>query len=99
MRLLAHPFRLAANGSAATVEADTDEAIAQGIAILCLTGKGERDLVPDYGITDPVGQGIDLAEVNVGLADFGPPVTVTALNVTHPDDRTERVELVYDSQE
>ena len=99
MDLLSHPFRLEANGAVATVEDGTDEANAEGIAILCLTRKGERDLVPDYGVTDPVFNELNLAEVNVGLTDFGPDVVVTNVTVTYPNDRTERVELAFESQE
>lgn len=99
MDLLSHPFRLVANGAVATVAEGTEEANAEGIAILCLTHKGERDLVPEYGVTDPVFDDLSLAEVNVGLTDYGPPVTVTNVTVTHPNDRTERVELAFESQE
>lgn len=99
MDLLSHPFRLEANGSVATVVDGTDEAAAEAIAVLCLTRKGERDLVPDYGVTDPVFDELSLAEVNVGLLDFGPPVIVTDVVVTYPNDRTERVELAFETQE
>lgn len=52
MDLLAFPFRLRPDGSAATVLDGTDEAHAQDVALLCLTRKGERPLVPDYGTTE-----------------------------------------------
>lgn len=99
MRLLAHPFRLEANGSAATVEDDTDEAHAQAIAILALTRRGERALVPGFGLTDPLFDRVALADLNLGLTDYGPAVRVTALDTTYPDDRTEQVVLTYTGQE
>lgn len=99
MDLISHPFRLEANGDVATVVDGTEEAAAEGIAILCLTRQGERDLVPEYGVTDPVFDELNLAEVNVGLTDFGPNVTVTGVVVTYPNDRTERVELAFETQE
>lgn len=95
MDLLSHPFRLEANGAVATVEDGTEEAYAEGLAVLLLTRKGERDLVPDFGVTDPVHDELSLAEVNVGLADFGPPIEVTDVTIAHPDDRTERVTLAF----
>lgn len=96
MDLLSHPFRLEANGAVATVEDGTDEAYAEGIAVLAMTRKGERDLVPGFGVTDPAYTGLDLAELNVGLLDYGPPVTVVDADVTYPTATIERVELVFE---
>lgn len=99
MELLSHPFRLEANGAVATVEDDTEEAYAEGIAVLALTRKGERDLVPDFGLTDPAFDELSLAELNVGLADFGPPVEVTDVTIAYPSDTTERVVIAFEAQE
>lgn len=95
MDLISHPFRLEANGAVATVEDDTDDAYAEGIAVLALTRKGERELAPGFGITDPTFTDLGLAELNVGLADFGPPVEVSVVEVTYPNDTTERVTLAF----
>lgn len=84
MQILAHPFRLVA-GRIATVDAGTDEAITQGIAVLVTTRRGERTMVPAFGITDPAFRGIDVAEINAGLAMFGPPVSVTAVDARQAD--------------
>ena len=94
MRLLSYPFRVTPAGDVATVEDGTEDAAAEAVAILCLTRKGERELVPDYGITDPVFRGINLSEVAAGLVDYGPAgVTVDNITVTYPSDTLERVEL------
>lgn len=95
MDLLSHPFRLEPNGHVAKVEDDTEEAYAEGIAILALTRKGERPLVPGFGLTDPTFDGLSLSELNIALADYGPPVEVTDVAITYPNDRTERVELAF----
>ena len=92
MDLLSHPFRLEANGSVATVEDGTEEAAAEGIAILVLTRRGERELVPGFGMTDPT---FDV----LSLAEYGPPVTVTDVAITYPTDRLERVELAFELEE
>lgn len=97
MELLSHPFRLQRNGSVATVTDGTDEANAEGIAILAMTRKGERDLVPDFGLADPTFDGVTLADLNVGLIDYGPAVEVTDLTFTYPNDWTQRVELAFDT--
>lgn len=94
MRLLSYPFRITAAGDVATVEDGTEDAAAEDLAVLILTRKGERTLVPDYGITDPTFQSLNLAEVAVGVADYGPPgVTVDDVTVTYPSDTLERIEL------
>ena len=81
MRLLSHPFRLA-GGTVATIDQDSDEATAEGIAVLVLTRKGERTLVPEFGVSDPTFRTLSEAEVNVGIADFGPASEVTGLTIT-----------------
>lgn len=95
MDLLAYPFRLRPDGSAATVTDGTDDAYRQEIALLCLTRKGERPLVPDYGTTDPVADLLDVAELNAALATFGPAVTIDDVAVEYPDDVTARALLTY----
>lgn len=93
--VLSHPFRLDSTGAVATVTEGSDEANAEAIAVLLLTRKGERDLVPGFGIADPTYAELDVAELNVALDDYGPPVTVTATAVEYPTDTTERVELTF----
>lgn len=99
MDLISHPFRLEANGAVATVEDGTEEAAAEGIAVLVLTRRGERDLVPGFGMTDPTFDELSVAELNVGLAEYGPDVIVTDVAITYPNDRTERVELAFNLEE
>ena len=99
MDLISHPFRLEANGAVATVEDGTEEAAAEGIAVLVLTRRGERDLVPGFGMTDPTFDELSVAELNVGLAEYGPDVIVTDVTITYPNDRTERVELAFNLEE
>jgi hypothetical protein len=86
--VLAHPFRLAGS-NVATVDDDSEAGARQEIAVLVTTQLGERLMVPDYGVTDPTfGSGLDLAEVNAGLSEFGPDgVVVTGYSAGLPDDR------------
>jgi phage baseplate assembly protein W len=48
------PFRVNASGSAAVLDQDSDEEIAQCVAVLMSTTVGERIELPDYGIPSPV---------------------------------------------
>lgn len=95
MDLISHPFRVGADGVVATVVADTEDAHVEAVAILASTRKGERDLVPDFGLSDPAFDAVDVAELNLGLADFGPDVTVVAATVS-ARDAVETVDLSLD---
>ena len=103
MELLQHPFRLT-GGAAATATDGSDAALADAVVRLCLTRPGELELVPAYGIPDPVwadptaGEAgavscsVDVARLNACLATFGPAATVTLAGVV-TDARVQRVSL------
>jgi hypothetical protein len=76
--MMSFPFRLDPTGSVACVEQESDQANAEQVAVLCLTFKGERTLVPGFGVTDPTFQlgGLEVAEVRAGIDQFGPPVEI-----------------------
>lgn len=73
--MIAHPFRLVGS-TVATVEQASDAGLIQSVAVLATTRRGERPLVPSFGITDPAFHSVSQAEINAGLALFGPDVTV-----------------------
>lgn len=93
--LIAYPFRLSAAGDVVTVEEGTDEQHAQEIAVGVLTRRGERPLVPDFGIADPVFVGFDEEALLLQIDLFGPPVEVTAVEVTAVNDRTQSVVVEF----
>ncbi len=95
MDLLSHPFRLAGDGSVATVTDGSDDADAEAVAVLASTKRGERELAPDFGVTDPVFHELSLAELNAGLARFGPELEVTEVATTYPNDTTARTVVSY----
>jgi len=100
VQLLAHPFRLT-GGRAATVTDGSDAALADAVVRIVLTRPGELELVPAYGIEDPIwattgpAGAVDVARVNAALASFGPSATVTLASVTRDgaNATTERVHL------
>lgn len=49
---LAVPFRLARDGSVATVDQDSDIELLQTVGVLIDTRPGDRQVVPDYGVDD-----------------------------------------------
>lgn len=99
MDLLSHPFRLGVDGRVVTVEDGTDDAVAEAIAVTALTRKGERVLVPDFGVTEPVFAEVDVTEINATLATFGPEdVTVTLAAVAYPNDTTTALTLSFEQE-
>lgn len=97
MDVLSHPFRLGPTGSAVTVLDGSTDANVEAIAVLALTRKGERILVPAFGITDPAFDEVDPAELNAGLATFGPEdVTVVDVTIDYPNDTTAAVRIEFE---
>ena len=96
MDLLAHPFRLGPDGRAVTVPEGSDDAIAQAIAVTALTRKGERLLVPDFGLAEPTFADLDVAELNAALDTFGPAgVSVDVQDEAWPTDTTQLLTLSF----
>lgn len=95
MDLLSHPFRLTAGGRLATVLDGSDDATAEAVAGVVMTRRGERVLVPDFGISDPAYAGVDAAQVNGVLEQYGPAVRVTDVDTSYPTDTTARTVLTY----
>lgn len=96
MELLAWPVRFV-GGRARTIDGDTDAGVTQRIELLCKVRRGERPLVPAFGIPDPAFRaGVDLVEINAGLALFGPDgVQVALTSVDVRSASSARVELAW----
>lgn len=96
-RILSHPFRLTAGGAAATVAQDSDTAAVEQVAVLALTQPGERVLVPAFGVHDPAFAGFEVTELAAGIAAYGPPVRLKAVEVTARDDgATQQVAITLE---
>lgn len=95
--ILAHPFRILPNGRPATVEQHDTDGLATELAALILTRPGERPLAPTFGVTDPAFAELDFGEVAAGVALYGPPVELAALDVVDVDDPpgTYTIELAF----
>lgn len=94
MAVFSFPFRVSPYGSIATIEEGSDEETAERIAALMLTRRGERELVPAFGVEDPTFAQPDEAELAAGLAIFGPDVDFT-MKTDYPTDHTARVEIAF----
>lgn len=87
--ILSHPFRLAGDGSVATVEDLSPDAVSEAIAVLLLTRRGEHEMAPGFGTTDPTFAGVDRDELGAQLDAYGPDgVTITDLTSKPVNDTT-----------
>lgn len=79
--ILAYPFRILPGGIVATVDQNTDEANGQQIAVLVATRRGERQLVPSFGIDDPAFGQLKREDIVAGIELYGPPVAIRDITV------------------
>jgi hypothetical protein len=95
VELLAHPFRLRPNKTAATVTQGSDSANAQLVAALVLTRYHEREMAPGFGTSDPVMVGLDPTEIVAQAAYWGPDVQITNITQqpTSADGSAARIEF------
>lgn len=92
-RVLSYPFRLSTDGGLATVDQDSDQADTEEVAMVLLTVRGERALVPGFGIEDPAFGGLRAPEVIAAVTRWVPGVTVTDVAVSADSDTTQRASV------
>jgi hypothetical protein len=93
------PFRLGGDGSIATVEDGSDQAVEEAIAVAMLTRPGERITVPTFGAVDPAFAGVEAGALQRHLDDFGPNVTITSVTTSMRRPHTEEVTVAWERQE
>lgn len=96
MNVVSFPFRFDGSGRVATVEQGSDPHSAELIAALLVTRVSERDLCPDFGVTDMVGHGLDGSELEASVAAFGPDVDLTDVDITAVTDGTQLVRVSFE---
>lgn len=93
------PFRIGGDGTIATVEEGSDQAIEEAIAVAMLTRPGERILVPTFGAVDPAFVGVEAGALQRHLDDFGPHVVVTSVTARQQPPHTETVTVAWERRE
>lgn len=93
--LLAHPLRLRRDGRLATVTDGSDDHHAQDIAVIIGTRPGERQLAPEFGVTDPTFDELDTAELVAQVGTWGPPRQITDVTTTYAGDGTATTVVTF----
>jgi hypothetical protein len=99
VQLIAHPFRLAADGRVQTHEQDSEEYLAERLALLLSCRPGERILVPNFGINDPAYGGLTLAAIQNQVNIYEIPVTVTDVKRDPITDGLTRFRVTFTRNE
>ena len=98
VRLISYPFRLASDGSVVTLEEGLDY-YADELAMLIKTNPGERELVPEYGLSDPTFSAVSEIELTEKVSLFGPPVTITAVESDVISQDKVSINVIYDESD
>lgn len=64
---LAHPFRLAANGTVLTRVAGSEEDVNDRLRLIVETIQDERPMFPSYGVPDPAFVGLSAGDIQACL--------------------------------
>lgn len=94
--VLSFPFRLAPLGSVVKVDEGSQDYDIEMVAAHLLTRRGERPMVPNFGIDDPTFRTPDAADLSASLNLYGPDVDVQGYEVTFPTDRSAAVVVTID---
>ena len=95
--LFAFPFRVAVNGTIITRDDDSDQCYTEELAMLCLTQPGERELVPSYGISDPVFGEFNQAELISKVSTFLPEIRVREVRSSYPRQGEQNLTVEYET--
>lgn len=94
--LISYPFRLDNRGFVATRDDGTDAYFSEEIAGLVQTEPGEREMVPDYGIEDPLFRSkFPTDELVAKNAKYGPPVVIDGVRTQHKVRGVMNVEVAF----
>lgn len=94
--VLSFPFRLTPLGTAVKVNEGTTDYDVEMVATHLLTRRGERVMVPTFGIDDPAFRTPDAADLAASLDLYGPNVELLGYEVTFQNDRTATVVVTID---
>lgn len=94
--LLAFPFRINPNGSAAVQEDDTEQYYAAELAVMIQTEPGERLLVPGYGVEDLAFDPFPIMTLRAQIEQYGPPVVIQDTIMLQLDEETLAITVQFD---
>jgi hypothetical protein len=95
-QILSFPFRVATNGTIATVAQGSDQANGEQLAVLVSTIQGECDMAPGFGMPDAAFSGIIPGVMASQVAMWGPDVTITAVSAVQVSETESDVTIGFE---
>lgn len=92
---LAHPFRLDAAGAAAVIPQGGKRHALELVRHVIACRVGERPLAPEWGLSDPVVDGVSEADVVAAISLCEPDINVSGVTVT--STRSGDLSIVIDA--
>lgn len=92
---LRHPFALDAAGAVVTIPQSTPRHAVEIARHVVECRIGERGLAPDWGLPDPVAEGVDVDDVYAAVDLCEPDVLLTYVDIIRSDQ--ERVDILIDA--
>ena len=94
--MISWSFRLDGTGRVASVDPRSDDGQAQRIAEVCRTIKGERPLAVFFGIEDPTWRGLNVSDVAIQVATYGPfDVVVQGIESAPGPNMTQQILVTF----
>jgi phage baseplate assembly protein W len=99
VRTIAFPFRIASDGTVASVEHGSNEEAAQLLVALVMTHRGEMPLSPQFGLDDPAFGATEPGEVASAVSVYYPHISLNDIRVTDPtNDGRSTIEVDFDAE-
>ena len=90
-RVFADPIRLDGSGAFATVVQGSAQQAGQCAAAVCATIIGERTLAPHFGVTDPIGVGVNPDELAAAMSICEPDIDLLDVQIDTGPDNSQTV--------
>lgn len=92
---LALPLSVTGSGSFSTITQDSDDDVAQCVALVLATPVGDRRACPGFGLPDPLGRGLDADTVAVALELWEPRADAATVVASMTDAAGDQAAAVY----
>lgn len=96
--ILSFPFRLAPNGSAATVYQGSDQYYSEQIATIILTLQNERDYDLEFGMPDIAFDGFPYSNFQHQIQQYLPDLDHVTATVVAITEDTQTINVVFNSE-
>tara|TARA_B100000470_G_C19500950_1_gene263043 strand:- start:143 stop:436 length:294 start_codon:yes stop_codon:yes gene_type:complete len=96
MEVLSVPLSLDTSGEFKRVDVASDEYKAEQVQVFVLTNKGERQMWPTFGVTDPTFDNMHEQEILEEFSTFyGGSIMLDRVNIVKREGKVDRIEVNF----